>query len=39
MIPAGRMGKTSEIANTVKFIFENDYINGRVIEVDGGIRM
>ncbi|NVD08049.1 SDR family oxidoreductase [Vibrio sp. JPW-9-11-11] len=39
MIPAGRMGETSEIANTVKFIFENDYINGRVIEVDGGIRM
>ena len=39
MIPAGRMGKTSEIANAVKFIFENDYINGRVIEVDGGIRM
>lgn len=39
MIPGGRMGKTSEIANTVKFIFENDYINGRVIEVDGGIRM
>lgn len=39
MIPAGRMGETSEIANTVKFIFENDYINGRVLEVDGGIRM
>lgn len=39
MIPAGRMGKTSEIAHTVKFIFENDYVNARVIEVDGGIRM
>ncbi|MEF1291210.1 SDR family oxidoreductase [Vibrio sp. M260118] len=39
MIPAGRMGETSEIANTVKFIFENDYINGRVLEIDGGIRM
>lgn len=39
MIPAGRMGKTSEIAQTVKFIFENDYVNARVIEVDGGIRM
>lgn len=39
MIPAGRMGETSEIANTVKFIFENDYINARVLEVDGGIRM
>jgi len=39
MIPCHRMGETSEIANTVKFIFENDYVNGRVIEVDGGIRM
>jgi len=39
MIPVGRMGETAEIANTVKFIFDNDYINGRVIEIDGGIRM
>ncbi|KJY84686.1 3-ketoacyl-ACP reductase [Vibrio galatheae] len=39
MIPVGRMGETAEIANTVRFMFENDYINGRVIEVDGGIRM
>lgn len=39
MIPAGRVGKTHEIAQTVKFAFENDYINGRVIEVDGGLRM
>lgn len=39
MIPVGRMGEASEIAQTVKFIFENDYINGRVLEVDGGIRM
>jgi 3-oxoacyl-[acyl-carrier protein] reductase len=39
MIPVGRMGKTSEIAHTVKYIFENEYVNGRVIEVDGGIRM
>lgn len=39
MIPVGRMGDTSEIAQTVKFIFENDYITGRVLEIDGGIRM
>ncbi|WP_394128115.1 SDR family oxidoreductase [Vibrio hepatarius] len=39
MIPVGRMGHTNEIASTVKFLFENDYVNGRVIEVDGGIRM
>jgi 3-oxoacyl-[acyl-carrier protein] reductase len=38
-VPVGRMGHAEEIANTVKFIFENDYINARVLEVDGGIHM
>lgn len=37
MIPLGRLGKASEIADTAKFIFENDYITARVFEVDGGI--
>ncbi|WP_423840595.1 SDR family oxidoreductase [Vibrio mytili] len=39
MIPLGRMGETSEIAHAVKYILENDYFTGRVLEVDGGIRM
>lgn len=39
MIPAGRLGQAEEIAATVKFIIENDYINGRVLEVDGGLRL
>ncbi|WP_045382539.1 SDR family oxidoreductase [Vibrio campbellii] len=39
MIPVGRMGETSEIAHAVKYILENDYFTGRVLEVDGGIRM
>ncbi|WP_252178502.1 SDR family oxidoreductase [Endozoicomonas sp. 4G] len=38
-IPAGRMGKPEEIAKTVAFIFENDYFNGRVLELDGGLRL
>ncbi|WP_422412202.1 MULTISPECIES: SDR family oxidoreductase [unclassified Endozoicomonas] len=38
-IPAGRMGKPEEIAATVAFIFENDYFNGRVLELDGGLRL
>jgi 3-oxoacyl-[acyl-carrier protein] reductase len=38
-IPLGRVGEPSEIAQTVAFIFENDYITGRTFEVDGGIRM
>jgi 3-oxoacyl-[acyl-carrier protein] reductase len=39
MIPLGRTGKLSELADTVKYIIENDYINGRVIELDGGLRL
>jgi len=39
MVPVGRLGKPIEIASTIKFIIENDYVNGRVIEVDGGIRI
>lgn len=38
-IPLGRVGEPSEIAKTVAFILENDYITGRTFEVDGGIRM
>ncbi|SHI10596.1 SDR family oxidoreductase [Ferrimonas marina] len=38
MIPAGRVGKPDEIARTVAFIVNNDYINGRVLEIDGGLR-
>ncbi len=39
VIPMQRMGQPEEIANTVRFILENDYISGRVIEVDGGLRI
>ena len=38
-IPLARMGESEEIAKTVLFIFENDYINGRVVEIDGGARL
>ena len=38
-IPAKRLGKPEEIASTVAFILENDYINGRCIEVDGALRI
>lgn len=39
MVPVGRIGAPAEIAQAAKFIFENDYFNGRVLEVDGGLRM
>lgn len=38
-IPAKRLGTPEEIARTVTFIFENDYISGRCIEVDGALRI
>lgn len=38
-IPLKRAGQPAEIASAVQFIFENDYFNGRVIEVDGGARL
>lgn len=38
-IPAKRLGKPEEIAKTVSFIFENDYISGRCFEIDGALRL
>lgn len=37
-VPLGRIGEAEHIANSVKFIFENDYFTGRCIEMDGGLR-
>jgi len=38
-IPLRRIGEPEEIAHTVQFILENDYISGRCIEVDGAMRL
>jgi len=38
-IPLRRLGEPEEVAHTAKFIFENDYISGRVIELDAGLRL
>ncbi|MDN3653270.1 SDR family oxidoreductase [Thalassotalea ponticola] len=39
MKPVGRLGTPEEIAHTAKYIFENDFFTGRVIEIDGGLAM
>lgn len=39
MIPADRIGEPDEIAHTVQYLVENDYVNGRNIEVDGALRL
>lgn len=37
-VPLGRLADEAEISHALRFVLENDYINGRVIEVDGGLR-
>jgi 3-oxoacyl-[acyl-carrier protein] reductase len=39
MIPARRMGEPDEIAQTVEFIFQNDYVSGRCFDIDGALRL
>ena len=38
MIPAGRIGEPDEIAHTIQYLIENDFVNGRNLEIDGGMR-
>jgi len=39
MKPVGRLGEADEIAHTVKYIFENEFFTGRVVEIDGSLCM
>jgi 3-oxoacyl-[acyl-carrier protein] reductase len=39
MIPLRRLAEPAEIAHTVTYLFENDYVSGRVMEVDGALRL
>jgi 3-oxoacyl-[acyl-carrier protein] reductase len=36
-VPLKRLGKIEEICSTVKFVLANQYVNGTVIELDGGL--
>ncbi|GAA5445373.1 3-oxoacyl-[acyl-carrier-protein] reductase FabG [Microbulbifer sp. NBRC 101763] len=38
-VPLRRLGEQEEIASTVAFILENDYVTGRVLDIDGGARI
>ncbi len=38
-IPLRRMAEPAEVSLAVRFALENDYLNGRVIPVDGGLRL
>jgi 3-oxoacyl-[acyl-carrier protein] reductase len=38
-IPVQRLGEPDEVAAAVEFLFANDYMNGRILEIDGGQRL
>jgi 3-oxoacyl-[acyl-carrier protein] reductase len=38
-VPVGRIGVPEDIWVAVKFVYECDYFNGKVIDVDGGLAM
>jgi len=38
-IPSQRMATCGEISHALQFVLKNNYVSGRVIEVDGGMRI
>ncbi|MCP4488549.1 MAG: SDR family oxidoreductase [Gammaproteobacteria bacterium] len=38
-IPLSRTGQLKELVRTVEYIVENDYFSGRILELDGGLRL
>ena len=38
-VPLNRVGQPDNIARAVTFILTNDYYSGRILEVDGGLRI
>jgi acetoacetyl-CoA reductase len=36
-IPAKRLGKPKEIANTIKYLIDTEYVNGSTIKITGGL--
>ena len=38
-VPLQRTGEVEEMAHAVQFIIENDYYTGRILELDGGLRL
>ncbi|MCP4875217.1 MAG: SDR family oxidoreductase [Gammaproteobacteria bacterium] len=38
-VPLKRTGEVEELAHAIGFIIENDYYSGRILELDGGLRL
>jgi 3-oxoacyl-[acyl-carrier protein] reductase len=39
VIPLRRFGTVQEVSHALRFLLENGYLTGRIIEVDGGMRI
>ena len=38
-IPLRRLAKPEEVSHALRFVLENDFVTGKVIDVDGGLRL
>jgi NAD(P)-dependent dehydrogenase (short-subunit alcohol dehydrogenase family) len=38
-LPVKRIGRPDEIAEAVVFLVSNGYVNGTVLDIDGGARL
>lgn len=38
-VPLKRLGQLEEISSAIKFIVENDYFNGKILSLDGGLTI
>ena len=38
-VPLKRLGEVEEMAHTLKYIIENEFFTGRIVEMDGGLRI
>lgn len=39
MTPIGKLGELEEFSSAIKFILENDFFNGKVLQLDGGLNI
>ncbi|OMH38317.1 SDR family oxidoreductase [Motiliproteus sp. MSK22-1] len=39
VVPLKRLGTQQELAHSARYIIENDFFTGRIIEMDGGLRI
>ena len=37
-IPLGRLGQAHEVSAAIEFLLKNEYVNGAIIRIDGGLR-